>query len=85
VQKGAFPGTGLTDDGEHLAALDVEGESVKQREAAAAGDVFLAEVPDANDWMIGQGWRSQTYGRRVIAWCCTGGDRIHTYLYHPVP
>jgi hypothetical protein len=71
VQKCAFACAGLTDNGHHFSALDIEAEIAKKGEFAANSFVGLLEAAHVDD---GQG------GRFPQIWCAHGevsraGDR----------
>jgi hypothetical protein len=56
VQKCAFTCAGLSDDGDHFAALDLEVEAGKEVERAAGGLVDLLEIGDLDKGgLIGRG------------------------------
>ena len=48
VEERGFSGAGFADEGEHLAAVDVEVETVENQEIVGTGAVFFGEVASAD-------------------------------------
>ena len=49
-----FAGTALTDDAEHLARADIEGNAIDGTQRAATRDEFDLEIADRNDRWVSQ-------------------------------